>query len=69
MTGGLSTVPEPTTVALLGTGRLFLVGVACKQRRPRLRAARPKPGQFSTLDQIIMFGSEHACGTIRNRRL
>jgi hypothetical protein len=35
LTGGLSTVPEPTTVALLGTGCLFLIGVArekCKRK-------------------------------------
>jgi hypothetical protein len=35
LTGGLSTVPEPTSVALLGTGCLFLIGVArekCKRK-------------------------------------
>ena len=41
LTGGLSTVPEPTTVALLGTGCLFLVGVAWKQLRPKAVCCTP----------------------------
>ena len=33
LVSGVSTVPEPTTVALLGTGCLFLVGAAWKKCR------------------------------------
>jgi hypothetical protein len=40
LTGGSFATPEPTTVALLGTGCLFLIGFTWKKCKPKSECAR-----------------------------